>query len=137
MNQHQDPKTVEAILNGGRRVAVVGLSSDPAKASHDVARYLIDAGWDVIPVNPHADEVLGRKSYPDLKSVPGIIDVVDIFRPPSAVGPVVDEAISVGAKAVWQQLGIYNAEADERARQAGLRSVADLCIKIEIAKRRA
>jgi len=137
LNRYQDPAEVEAILGGGKRVAVVGLSADPGKASHQVSRYLIEAGWDVIPVNPNANEVLGRPSYPDLRSVPGTIDVVDIFRPPSAVGPVVDEAIEVGAKAVWQQLGIYNADADERARNAGLRSVADLCIKIELAKRKA
>jgi uncharacterized protein len=135
MNSYQDPAVVDAIVRGGRRVAVVGLSADPGKASHQVARYLIETGWEVIPVNPNASEVLGRRAYPDLASIPGPLDLVDIFRPPSAVGPVVDEAIAVRAKAVWQQLGIVNAEADERARKAGLLSVADLCLKIELQKR--
>jgi len=96
-----------------------------------VASYLKSAGWDVIPVNPKATEILGLKAYPDLTSIPGKVDLVDIFRPASAVGPIVDEAIAIGAKAVWQQLRIVNLDAAEKARQAGLLSIVDLCVKME------
>ena len=128
---HQDPQTIRKILNNYRRIAIVGLSTDRQKASYFVASYLKSAGWDVVPVNPKADEILGLKAYPDLKSIPGKVDLVDIFRPASDVGPIVDEAIAIGAKAVWQQLRIVNLEAADKARAAGLLSVVDLCVKME------
>jgi predicted CoA-binding protein len=133
---YQNPDAVRTILNGSRRVAVVGLSTDSQKASHQVADYLKTAGWQIVPVNPKADTILGLKAYPDLKSIPGPIDLVDIFRPTADVGPFVDDAIAIGAKAVWQQLGILNVEAAEKARQAGLLSIVDLCVKIELIRMR-
>ena len=128
---YQDPDAIRTILNAYRRIAIVGLSTDRQKASYFVASYLKSAGWEVIPVNPRADQILGLKAYPDLKSVPGPIDLVDIFRPAADVGPIVDEAIALGAKAVWQQLRVINLEAADRARGAGLLSVVDLCVKME------
>ena len=128
---YQDRVAVRTILNTFRRVAIVGLSTDRQKASYFVGSYLKSAGWEVIPVNPKADTILGLKAYPDLKSIPGKVDVVDIFRPAADVGPIVDDAVAVGAKAVWQQLRIINLEAAEKARRAGLLSIVDLCIKME------
>lgn len=128
---YQDSGAIQTILHTYRRIAIVGLSTDRQKASYFVASYLKSAGWEVIPVNPKADEILGLKSYPDLKSIPGKVDLVDIFRPAADVGPIVEDAIAIGAKAVWQQLRIINLEAAERARTAGLLSIVDLCVKME------
>jgi hypothetical protein len=128
---YQDPDAIQTILHTHRRIAIVGLSTDRQKASYFVASYLKYAGWEVIPVNPKATEILGLKAYPDLKSIPGKVDVVDIFRPAADVGPIVDDAIAIGAKAVWQQLRVTNLEAAEKARGAGLLSVVDLCVKME------
>ena len=111
---------VEEQLTESKTIAVVGLSLDPQRDSHRVARYLQSRGYRIIPVNPMAEEVLGEKSYPDLKSVPGSIDMVDIFRRPEHVLPVVEEAIQVGARYVWMQDGVVNEEAAELARAAGL-----------------
>ena len=114
-----------------KRIAVVGLSSDPSRPSYDVARYLQRQGYTIIPVNPKETEVLGEKSYPTLSDIPEPPDVVDIFRRPEYVGEIVDEAIRVGAKAVWLQLGVINEEAARKAREAGLLVVMDRCMKIE------
>jgi predicted CoA-binding protein len=114
-----------------KRVAVVGLSSDPSRPSYDVARYLQRQGYTIIPVNPKETEVLGEKSYPTLSDIPEPPDVVDVFRRPEYVGEIVDEAIKVGAKAVWLQLGVTNEEAARTAREAGLLVVMDRCMKIE------
>jgi predicted CoA-binding protein len=127
----QNRDSVRAILNNYRRVAIVGLSTDSQKASYFVGSYFRYAGWEVIPVNPRAETILGLKAYPDLKSIPGTVDVVDIFRPAAEVGPIVDDAIAIGAKAVWQQLRINNLEAAEKALKAGLFSIVDLCMKME------
>ena len=122
------------ILKGYKRVAVVGLSANPLRPSHFVAVYLRSKGYEVIPVNPRETEVLGRKSYPSLKEIPGPVEIVDIFRDPSAVPGIVEEAIAVGAKVVWMQLGVVHEAAAERARAAGLAVVMDRCIKIEHAR---
>ncbi|MEM4728193.1 MAG: CoA-binding protein [Thermoplasmata archaeon] len=114
-----------------RTVAVVGASDKPGRPSHRVTFYLIRAGFEVYPVNPTIKEVGGRGTYPDLRSVPVPIDVVDIFRRPESILPVVEEAISVGAKAIWMQEGIVNEEAAARARVAGLAVVMDRCIMKE------
>lgn len=126
-----------AILKSARTVAVVGLSADPSRPSHMVASYLKRQGYRIIPVNPNATEVLGEKSYPDLRSVPEPIDVVDVFRRPEHVPGVVEEAIAVGAKALWLQEGVVHPEAAERARQAGLRVVMDRCMLKEHQRLRA
>ena len=117
-----------AILRSARTVAVVGLSPDPSRPSHGVASYLKRQGYRIIPVNPNATEVLGEKSYPDLRSVPVPIDVVDVFRRSEHVPEVVEQAIAVGAKAVWMQEGVIHPQAAQRARQAGLRVVMDRCM---------
>ena len=128
---YQDQDAIRTILNTYRRIAIVGLSTDRQKASYFVASYLKYAGWDVVPVNPKATEILGLKAYPDLKSIPGKVDLVDIFRPAADVGPIVDDAIAIGAKAVWQQLRVINLPAAEKAHRAGLLSIVDLCVKME------
>ncbi len=122
---------ITALLKSMHRIAVVGCSTNPEKDSHRVAQYLKDRGFEIIPVNPAAAEILGQKAYPDLRSVPGEIDVVDIFRLPKDVPPIVDQAIAKGAKAVWMQLGIVNEDAARKARRAGLLVVMDRCIKVE------
>jgi len=120
--------TPETILKKYRTVAVVGASNNPERPSHGVARYLMEHGYNVIPVNPNEKEILSRTSYPDLSSIPGKVEVVDIFRRPEQVLPIVEEAIKVGAKAVWMQKGIINEEAAKKARDAGLLVVMDRCM---------
>lgn len=124
-----DDKLMKEILTSARTVASVGLSSNPEKESYGVASYLIDQGYQVIPVNPTASEILGEKAYPDLASVPVKIDVVQVFRKPEDVPPVVEDAIRAGAKAVWMQEGIVNEQAAQRAREAGLQVVMDACMR--------
>ena len=122
---------VEKILKESKTIAVVGLSPDPAKASHGVGRYLLSQGYEVIPVNPNADEVLRLKSYPDVPSIGRPVDVVDIFRPSEAVLPIVAQAIAAGAKVVWMQEGIFHAEAERQAKAAGLQVVMNRCMMKE------
>jgi uncharacterized protein len=113
--------------------AVVGCSPDPGRDSHSVARFLQAHGKRIIPVNPHGcpGEILGEQCHPDLRSIGEPVEVVDIFRRSAFAGAHVDEAIEIGAKAVWMQLGVIDDEAAERARRAGLRVVMDRCPKIE------
>ena len=124
------------ILKTYKKIAVVGLSSNPARPSFGVTEYMQSAGYRIIPVNPNETEVLGEKSYARLEDVPEKIEIVDVFRRSENVPPVVESAIRVGAKVVWMQLGVQNAEAAERARAAGLVVVEDACILVEH-KRRA
>ncbi len=113
------------------RIAVVGLSDKPERESYKVAQYLVEQGFDIIPVNPAIDEWNGRKSFSSLLEVEGKVDIVDIFRRSEFVPEIVDEAIRIGAKVVWMQLGIRNDEAAKKARDAGIIAVMDKCIKIE------
>lgn len=122
------------ILERYRRIAMVGLSSDPYRPSHFAALYLLANGYDVVPVNPGADEILGRTSYPSLRDVPGPVDVVDIFRHPTAVPDIVEQAVDIGARVVWMQLGVVHEAAAHAARRAGLEVVMDRCMKIEHAR---
>jgi uncharacterized protein len=122
------------ILERYKRIAMVGLSANPFRPSHFAAIYLLSHGYDVTPVNPREKEILGRRAYASLRDVPGPIEIVDIFREPAAVPAIVEDAISVGAKVVWMQLGVIHEAAAERARQAGLEVVMDRCIKIEHAR---
>ena len=117
------------ILLSAKTVASVGLSSNRAKESYGIVEYLKGQGYRIIPVNPTTTEVLGEKSYPDLESVPEKIDVVQVFRRPEDVPPIVDSAIKVGAKVVWMQEGIVNEEAAAKARAAGLQVVMDECMR--------
>ncbi len=127
----EDNTAVRDLLTSARTIAVVGLSPKEARPSHQVARYLIAAGYEVIPVNPGQSEILGRPCYPDLASVPVAVDIVDIFRRSEDVGPIVEAAVAIGARAVWMQLGVVNEEAAHRARAAGLTVVMDRCLKVE------
>jgi predicted CoA-binding protein len=118
----------ERILREFRNVAVVGLSPNPEKDSYMVASYLAKQGYNIIPVNPTAHKIMDRTSYPDLSSIPEKVDVVDIFRRPEDVPPIVDEAIKIGARAIWMQEGIVSEEAAAKARDAGLLVVMDKCM---------
>ena len=111
---------IEEQLRNSKTIAVVGLSPNPQRDSHRVARYMQEQGYRIIPVNPMIDEALGEKSYPDLASVPEPIDMVDIFRRSEYVAPLVDEAIAVGAKYVWMQDGVEDEAAARKAQEAGL-----------------
>lgn len=124
-------ETIKHILETAQTIAVVGLSSDESRAGYYVPAYLQEHGYRIIPVNPYLDDALGEKAYPDLKSVPEPVDLVLIFRRPEAVPPFVGDAIDIGAKAVWMQLGIVNRPAAERARAAGLEVVMDACMLVE------
>ena len=117
------------ILSSAKTIASVGLSSNPQKESYGIDLYLQKQGYRIIPVNPTTTEILGEKAYPDLESVPERIDVVQVFRKPEDVPPVVDSAIKVGAKVVWMQEGIVNEEAAQKARKAGLQVVMDACMR--------
>lgn len=125
-----DDQMMRDILLSARTIASVGLSSNTQKESYWIVAYLKDQGYRVIPVNPTADEILGEKSYPDLESVPEKIDVVQVFRKPEDVPPVVDSAIKAGAKVIWMQEGIVHEEAAQNARQAGLQVVMDACMRV-------
>lgn len=127
---------VAEILRSARTIAVVGLSSNPMRASHGVAEYLKNAGYRIIPVNPNETEALGEKSYARLEDVPEPVDIVDVFRRAEEIPAVAESAIGIGAKVLWMQLGIENAEAAEKARAAGLVVVEDSCLMVEHKRRR-
>ncbi len=127
MNQINDPQAIKRILEECRTIAVVGLSSNPMRASNSVAGYMRRQGYQVIPVNPNETEVFGEKSYPSLADVPEKIELVDVFRRSEEAGAAVDEAIAVGAKAVWLQEGVIDTAAAQRALDAGLLVVMDRC----------
>lgn len=122
------------ILEEGRTIAMVGLSSNPFRPSHFAAIYMLAEGYTVIPVNPRETEILGQTCYASLRDIPVPVDIVDIFRDPKAVLPIVEDAIAIKARTVWMQLGVINEEAAQRARDAGLKVVMDACVKIEHAR---
>jgi predicted CoA-binding protein len=130
-DRYQNPRTIQNLLRSAKTIAVVGLSTEKTKASNMVASYLQDEGYRVIPVHPKAEKILGETCYPDLRSIAEEVDVVDIFRPAHEVAGIVDDAIAIGAKAVWMQLRIIDLEAADRAIEAGLIAVVDRCIKME------
>ena len=127
---------IDRLIAGAKNIAVVGLSTKPERDSFKVAKYLRDRGYNIIPVNPMADEILGVKSYPTLKDIPAEthIDIVDIFRKIDAIPAIVEESIEIGAGAVWMQLGLAHNESAEKARAAGLQVVMSKCLKIEHAR---
>ena len=128
MTDRTDIKTLSRILRRHRTVAVVGLSANWHRPSNFAAKYLQQHRYRVIPVNPAYEEVLGERCYPDLKSIPEPVEVVNLFRRSEQVGPLVDDAIAIGAKVVWMQLGVVNEAAAARAREAGLAVVMDRCM---------
>ena len=127
----QQVASIRRILNDSRTIAVVGLSPKPHRPSHQVARYLMEAGYIIIPVNPGQDRILGLPCFPNLRAIPGTVDLVDIFRRQEKVMPIVEDAIAIGAKYIWMQEGIVNVEAAARAEAAGLVVVMDRCTKID------
>lgn len=123
---------IRSLLAEPRTFAVVGCSPDPGRDSHEIADLLLRRGHHVVPVRPGTDEILGQRTFPDLRSVPVPIDVVDVFRRPEHVPAIVEDAIAVGARALWLQLGVVHEEAALRARDAGLLVVMDRCPAIEL-----
>ncbi len=126
------PETIAKLLTSTQTWAVVGASPDPSRDSHRIAALLQRHGFTVIPVNPSVEEILGERAYTSLDQIPGHVDVVDIFRRADQAGAHVDEAIAIGAGAVWMQLGVIDAAAAERAARAGLDVVMDRCPAIEL-----
>jgi predicted CoA-binding protein len=122
---------LKALMQTTHRIAVVGLSNNPARPSYRVAEYLISAGYDVVPVNPGLREVLGRVCYPNLQAIEGQVDMVDVFRRSEEVAQITDDAIAIGAKSLWLQLGVIDEDSADRAAAAGLAVVMDRCIKID------
>lgn len=129
-----DIPTLRRILKESKTIAMVGLSANWYRPSYFAAKYLQDHGFRVIPVNPNYLEILGEKSYPNLSAIPESVDVVDLFQRSEMVPPFAQEAIQLGAKVLWMQLGIVNEEAARLAREAGLEVVMDRCMKIEYAR---
>lgn len=130
-------EVIDQVLATTRRIAVVGLSPNPWRASHDVARELQADGYEIVPVNPEVDEVLGERSWPALADVPGPIDLVDVFRREEHLPGIAREAAAVGAPALWNQLGLVSPEARAIAADAGLLYVENKCLKVEVARRGA
>jgi len=129
-----DIPSLRRVLRDNRVIAVVGLSARWYRPSFFAAKYLQEKGYRIIPVNPNYDEILGEPCYPDLSSIPEAVDVVDIFQRSEVVPPFVEEAITIGARVVWMQLGVVNERAAQKARDAGLEVVMDRCMKIEHAR---
>lgn len=129
-----DIEKIGRILKENHAVAVVGLSANWYRPSYFAAKYLQDHGYKIIPVNPNYEEILGEKCYPSLLEIPEPVDVVQIFRKPEDVPPIVEQAIKIGAKVIWMQLGVINGEAAGIAEDAGLDVVMDRCMKIEHAR---
>ncbi len=127
----EEVKKIRGILRESKTIAVVGLSPKPHRPSHQVARYLMEAGYTIIPVNPGHDALLGLTCYPNLRAIPTQVDMVDIFRRSKAVMNIIDDAVAVGARFIWMQEGIVNQEAAVKAEAAGLIVVMDRCTKID------
>ena len=132
--RYQDPREIAAIVRSARTVAIVGLSANELRPSNFVGFYLQRHGYRVIPVNPGESEILGEPSYPSLTDVPVPIDVVDVFRRPEAVPAIAEEAVAIGAGALWLQFGVISPEGAEIARAGGVALVMDRCMKVEHAR---
>lgn len=128
---HDDINTLRRILKENRVLAIVGLSATWHRPSYFAAKYMQEHGYRVIPVNPQYQEVLGQKCYASLRGIPEKVDLVDVFRKTADVMPIAEDAIAIGARVLWQQLGVKNEEAAAKARAAGLETVIDRCLKIE------
>lgn len=126
-----DDVLLTKLIDGCRRIAVVGISAKPERPSHRVARYLKEHGFTIVPVNPGQSEVLGEKCYPDLRAIPGPVDMVDVFRKAEDCPAIAAEAVAIGARVLWLQLGIVSEEAGRIAAAGGLAVVMDRCLKIE------
>jgi predicted CoA-binding protein len=122
------------LLKTNHVIAVVGLSADWFRPSYFAAKYMLEHGYSIIPVNPKYDAILGQKSYASLREIPVKVDIVDCFRKTDDIMPIAEDAIAIGAKVLWQQLGVLNKEAAKKVEDAGLEAVMDRCIKIEHAR---
>ncbi|MDA8107225.1 MAG: CoA-binding protein [Betaproteobacteria bacterium] len=129
-----DIATLRRILGESRIIAMVGLSASWFRPSYFAAKYMLEHGYRVIPVNPGEREILGQKCYASLRDIPEKVDIVDCFRRTEDIMPVCEDAIAIGAKVLWQQIGVKNAAAAARAEAAGLEAVMDRCVKIEHAR---
>jgi predicted CoA-binding protein len=134
VSEFQDPETIRRLVLGARTIAVVGLSGNELRASNFVGYYLKRHGYEVIPVNPNEERVLGERSYASLSDVPVPIDIVDVFRDPAAVPELAREAVAVEAGALWLQFGVISEEGARIAREGGLDVVMDRCLKVEHAR---
>lgn len=126
-----DIASLRRILTRHRVIAMVGLSADWVRPSNFAAKYLLTHGYTVIPVNPRYEEILGQQAYPSLRDIPVPVDIVNVFRKTADVMPIAEDAIAIGAKVLWQQIGVLNYEAADKAAAAGLENVMDRCMKIE------
>jgi predicted CoA-binding protein len=124
----EDPEAIRRVLIGSKTIAVVGCSNKRDRDSHQIAALLIDRGYEVIPVNPAVPEILGRKCYPDVRSIPKKVDIVDVFRAPEHIPAVAQDAIDAKAECLWLQSGIIHEEAARKASDAGLYVIQDRCI---------
>ena len=131
---HDDIQTLRRILHENRVIALVGLSANWYRPSFFAAKYMMEHGYTIIPVNPAYKEVLGQKCYASLREIPTKVDIVDCFRKTVEIMPIAEDAIAIGAKVLWQQLGVRNEEAARKAEAAGLDTVMDRCVKIEHAR---
>jgi predicted CoA-binding protein len=129
-----DITTLRRVLHDCRTIAVVGLSAEWHRPSYFAAKYMQEHGYKIVPVNPKYPEILGEKSYPDLASIPFAVDMVDVFRKPQDCVPIAQQAVAIGAKVLWLQIGVINEEAQRIAEEADLTVVMDRCVKIEYAR---
>lgn len=134
MFSNPDEAALRRLLEGARRIAVVGLSPKPHRDSHRIGRYLLERGYDVVPVYPRLDEILGRPAYRRVQDIPGGVDLVDVFRRSEGLPDVVDDALAVRAPALWFQVGCIHEEAASRAASAGATVVMDRCIMVDHAR---
>lgn len=134
MNDGHDIESLRQILANSRTIAVVGLSADWFRPSFFAAKYMLEHGYRIIPVNPKYDSILGQRCYPSLADIDEPVDIVDVFRRTDDVPPIAAQAVRLGAKVLWQQLGVTSALGHDIARKAGLQSVFDRCVKIEHAR---
>jgi predicted CoA-binding protein len=132
--RYQDPRTIQRVLLNSKTIAIVGLSSNPLRASYFVGFYIKRHGYRVIPVNPREKEILGEKSYPSLREVPERVDIVDVFRTPDAVPGIAKDAVAIGAKALWCQFTVISPEGARIAEEGGLAVIMDRCLKVEHAR---
>jgi len=134
LGQYQDVTDIQRVLHTAKTIAIVGLSNNPLRASYFVGYYMKRHGYRVIPVNPRETEILGERSYPSLRDVPEPVDVVNVFRAPSALPGIAEDAVAIRASTLWCQFGVINLEAAKTAADAGLTVVMDRCLKVEHAR---
>ena len=132
--RYQDTLAIQRVLNTAKTIAIVGLSNNELRASYFVGYYAKRHGYRVIPVNPRETEILGEKSYPSLRDLPSPVDVVDVFRAPSALPDIARDAVAIGAGTLWSQFGVINAEGFRIAEEGGLTVIVDRCLKVEHAR---